>query len=109
MSKGNLSLDVENDHAAHLVLVGQRLDAGDLAALGVLAARRPHVDLRVVLELFGRVEDAAAVVGADHGKLAVLAKVGRRDQLRLAVQLVPQRHLNPTKSKQSHDAPQPLA
>lgn len=39
------------------------------------------------------VEDAAAVVGADDGVLPVLAEVGRRDEARLAVHLVPQRHL----------------
>ena len=77
----------------YLVLVGQRFDAADLATLGVLAASGAHVNLRVILELFGGVEDAAAVVAADHGELAVLAEVGRRDQLRLAVELVPQRHL----------------
>ena len=45
-----------------LVFVGEGFDAADLATFGIFAARRTHVDLRVVLELFGGVKDAAAIV-----------------------------------------------
>ncbi len=73
--------------------------AGDLgaAAAGLVllgrVGRRPDVNLRVVLELLRVVEDDAAVVGADGGELAVLDKVGGGDELRRALDLVPQRHL----------------
>ena len=53
----------------------------------------PDVYGGVILELVRAVEDAAPVVGADHGELAVLAEVGRRDELRGTVHLVPQRNL----------------
>lgn len=41
----------------------------------------------------GVVENAASVVGADDGVFAVLAEVGRGDEARLSVHLVPQSHL----------------
>lgn len=41
----------------------------------------------------GVVEDTSAVVGSHDGKLAVLAKVGSRDELGLPVQLVPEGYL----------------
>ena len=47
----------------------------------------------MVLELVGAVEDAAAVVGADDGELAVLDEVGGRDEPRVALHLVPLHHL----------------
>lgn len=63
------------------VLPRHRFDSADLATDRVLAARRSHVDLRVILQLIGVVEQAASVVRSDHGKLAVLAEVRRRDEL----------------------------
>ena len=77
----------------HLVLAGHLLDARDLPALRVLAPRGPGVDHGVVLELVGAVEDAAAVVGADDGELAVLDEVGGRDEPRVTLHLVPLHHL----------------
>lgn len=76
-----------------LVVVGHGLDAADLAAGGVLPARGAHVDLRVVLQLVGRVEYAAAVVRAHDRELAVLTEVRRGYQFRFAVHFVPHSHL----------------
>ena len=76
-----------------VVLAGHLLDAGDLPALRVLAPGGPGVDHGVVLELVRAVEDAAAVVGADHGELAVLNEVGGGDEARVALHLVPLHHL----------------
>ena len=47
----------------------------------------------MVLELVGAVEDAAAVVGPDHGEFAVLDEVGGGDEARVALNLVPLHHL----------------
>ncbi len=60
----------------HLVFSGHLFDASDLPSLLVLASGRPYVDHGVVFELVSAVEDAAAVVGADHGKFAVLKLTG---------------------------------
>ena len=49
----------------------------------------PDVYGGVILELVRTVEDAAPVVGADHGELAVLTEVCRRDQLGGTIHLVP--------------------
>ena len=49
----------------------------------------PDVYGGVILELVRAVEDAAPVVGADHGELAVLTEVCRRDQLGGTIHLVP--------------------
>jgi hypothetical protein len=75
-----------------LVLPRHGLDPAYLPPGGVPAPRRSHVDLGVVLELVGVVEDAAAVVGPNHGELAVLAEVRRRYQLGVAFDLVPHRY-----------------
>ena len=76
-----------------LVVIGHGFDPADLAAGGVLPSGRSHVDLCVVLELVGGVEDAAAVVRAHHGELPVLAEVGGCYQLGFAIHFVPHRDL----------------
>lgn len=60
---------------SHLVLVGQRFDAGDLATFRVTSAGRSHMDLRVIFQLLGGVEHAASIVGADNSELAILRMV----------------------------------
>lgn len=39
------------------------------------------------------IKDASAIVSANNGIFSILAKVGRSDEARLAVHLVPKRHL----------------
>ena len=47
----------------------------------------------MILELVRAVEYTPTVVGSNHSKLPVLTEVGRGDQLRLTVHLVPERDL----------------
>lgn len=56
----------------HLIFTWHRFDASNLPAARVLASCRADMNHGVVLELIRAVENASAVVGASHGKLAVL-------------------------------------
>ena len=75
-----------------------RPDAGDLAALGVLAPSRPDVDLGGVAEALGLVEETVPVQATGDGRLAVRREGDGGDEIR---QLVPVRHAL------VRDAPQP--
>jgi len=76
-----------------LVLPGHRFNATDLAANAIFTPGGAHMNLRVVLELIRIIKYATAVVRSHHSELSVLAEVGSRYKLRLAIHLIPESHL----------------
>lgn len=77
----------------YLVLAGHRFNAADLAASSVLAASRANVNLRMVPELLGCVEQTTSIVRSNYREFAILAKISGRYQLGRAIYLVPHSHL----------------
>lgn len=49
----------------------------------VFAARRPHIDHRMIFELVGGVKKASTVIRADHHKLSISNKRNGGDELGL--------------------------
>lgn len=69
---------------SYLIFIRERFNSSNFTTLRIPASRGSHVDLRVVLEMLGSVEDATAIVRANNGVLAILTEIGGRYELRLS-------------------------
>ncbi len=88
----NILLIVYFKKIYYLVFIRERFDSCNFATLGIPASSGSHVNLRVVLEVLGSVEDATAIVRANDGVFAILTEVSGRYELCLSFQFVPQSH-----------------
>lgn len=63
---------LHKNYYIYFILAGQRFDAGNFSSLRVFAPSGSDIELCVVLELVGCVEEAAAVVRSHHSVRSVL-------------------------------------